>query len=331
MDGWNFSDSLASAVKDKKSILVCGIDPQIQFFPPRKMPSLQGRTPAQRIEQTMEAVLEFCCEVIRAVHKFVVAVKPNMAFFEQGGSYGMAAFEAVVNNAQAYDLLVIGDGKRNDGGDTAQAYANAYLGKVPVFGKEPGDIEFVASPVNVDALTVTPYIGDACVLPFKERVKETGRGIFCVTKTSFKPNSAVEQLVSAGAMARKVWQEVAHMVGLWGEGTEGQCGLSNVGVVAGATYPDDAVLMREILPNAWFLIPGYGAQGGGAAGAVKGVRKDGLGGIVNSSRGITYSYLNKDGTLRCDPSDCFNMVAAAAKHSRDELVVACKEAGKWPF
>jgi orotidine-5'-phosphate decarboxylase len=151
-----------------------------------------------------------------------------------------------------------------------------------------------------------------------------------VTKTSFKPNSCVEQIEDVTGV--KLWEKVAHMVGEWGSGTTGDCGLSNVGVVMGATYPDDAPKMRQILPNAWFLIPGFGAQGGGAKDAVVGLRSDGLGGAINNSRGLIYAYMDtKKGTLLCEDSPrCFDMVRQKAIGDRDALVTAAREAGKWP-
>jgi orotidine-5'-phosphate decarboxylase len=126
------------------------------------------------------------------------------------------------------------------------------------------------------------------------------------------------------------------MVREWGEGTEGACGLSNVGVVMGATYPEDAVKMREILPNSWFLVPGFGAQGGGAKDAVVGVRPDGLGAVINNSRGLIYAYRNlKDKEhnfpMLCEPEKCFDLVREKAINDRDALVAAAREAGKWPF
>lgn len=328
------SDRFALAVEKKKSILVCGLDPQVNLIPLHLRREVKRRCiVGDRFERTAELVFEFNCEVLDVVHDFAVAVKLNLAFYEQLGHSGIWAFQRTLEQARAYNLLIIGDGKRNDGGDTADAYANGYLGKMPVLGDDC-EIELVSSPMNVDALTVTPYIGDACVCPFVGRVKEFGKAIFCVTKTSFKPNSHVEQLPvehSGQVGGAKVWEMVARKVAQWGEGTEGACGLTNVGAVMGATYPEDAPKMREILPKAWLLIPGYGKQGGGAAGAVAGVRPDGLGGLVNSSRGVANAYLDKDGNLKCKPEQCFDLVRAAAKDSCDELVAACRAAGKWPF
>jgi orotidine-5'-phosphate decarboxylase len=333
----NSSDKLTDAIRTKKSILCVGLDFQLRYLPPH-LKEWVATSWDDDIEATVQLARRFFCDVIDIVKDVAVAVKPNLAFLECYGHRGIWAFEKIISHAHSNDLLVVADGKRNDGGDTADAYADGYLGQVSVLQcqkpcSQTGPIvsSRVDSPVRADWLTVTPYIGEACIEPFVKRVKEFGKGIFVVTKTSFKPNSAVENLMAGGILP--VWEMVARMVGEWGEGTKGACGLSNVGVVMGATYPEDAPKMRRILPYAWFLIPGYGAQGGGADAAVIGVREDGLGGVVNSSRGITYAYMDKQGKLLCEDTSeaCLGMVRQAALKSRDELVEACKKAGKWRF
>jgi orotidine-5'-phosphate decarboxylase len=167
-------------------------------------------------------------------------------------------------------------------------------------------------------VTVSPPIGDDCVTRFVQRVKNHGTGIFVVDKTSFKPNSRVEQLETKSGL--KVWQEIAGMVDEWGADTTGESGYRSVGVVLGATYPEDAPWMRNRLPNSWFLVPGYGGQGGTAEQAVAAVNPDGLGCIVNSSRGITYAYRSE--RYRCASEDYATAAAHAARDARDELMKA---------
>ena len=222
------------------------------------------------------------------------------------------------------------DAKRCDGGDTAQAYAEGHLGKVGVWDKysEKARVLHALPSLDVDAMTVVPYIGTSCISPFVDTVKEYGKGIFIVDKTSFAPNSEVEQLQTISGL--KVWQEVALLVKEWGKGCEGDYG-NNVGVVMGATYPEDALKMREILPDPFFLVPGYNlpegiGQGGDANGAIKGIRDDGYGIIVNSSRGMTYAY--RKGPFKCAPSDYIEAAAKAAEFGRDDLNAALKRAGK---
>lgn len=338
MSGCNFADASCDAVRTKKSVLCCGLDPQLRFMPPHLI-----REAISRYGRSLPAIewlfTEFNRLVIDAVHDLVSWVKPQLAFYEIYGSHGMRAYEQTVAYARGSGLLVIADGKRNDGGDTADAYADGHIGQVPFFAtaENLGQLTRYTSPIRASALTVTPNIGEDCVGRFIKRVKEYGTGIFAVTKTSFKPNSVVEQIQTESGI--HVWEIIAQLVNLWGEGTEGAYGLRTVGVVMGATYPTDAALMRKILPHSWFLIPGYGAQGGGADGAVVGIREDGFGGVVNSSRGLIYPYADKQGKILLDEEgkllsgdgNWIDLIRRTAVSSRDELVDACKKAGKWPF
>lgn len=336
----NFADRLCDAVRQKKSILCCGLDPQLRYMPPRMV-----RRTVEQYGRNFGAVGElffrFNRAIIDAVCDFVACVKPQRAFYEAYGSAGDQAFENTVTYAHAAGLLVIEDAKRNDGGDTADAYADGHIGEVPFFGDslEGGLLALgrAPSPIRVDCMTVTPYIGEDCVGRFVKRVKQFGTGIFVVTKTSFKPNSAVEQLLVYHPHASDApencntlaWQEVARMVGQWGEGTEGACGLRNVGVVMGATYPQDALTMRDILPNAIFLKPGYGGQGASAQDSVIGIRDDGLGIVVNNSRNLTYAWQNAKGKYQCASEQFAEAARKQAQDDRDALVAACREAGKW--
>lgn len=325
----NFADRLCGAVRTKKSILCCGLDPQLRYMPPQLIAEA-----VERYGLTFGAIrwlyYEFNHQIIDAIHDVAVCVKPQMAFYEAYGHEGVRAFEQTVSYARRMGLLVIEDAKRGDGGDTADAYADGYLGQVPFFGvgEDPAVLLRRRSPVCADCMTIHAYIGLACVDSFVRRIKEFGTGVFVVTKTSFKPNSDVEQLKLASGIP--VWQALASLVNEWGEGTEGACGLRNVGVVMGATYPADAVEMRKILPNAIFLIPGYGSQGGAADEAVVGIRNDGFGGVVNSSRGLTYAYCDKKGKYQCDPEKFADAARSAAIGANTELVDSCRKAGKWP-
>ena len=340
LSGWNFSDALAAAVKEKGSFLIGGLDPQLRYLPPYIIKDAY-RHYGHTFEAVGRSFFAFNRNVIDAIHKFVPAVKPQMAFYEEYGHWGVWAFEQTVAYARSMGLVVIEDAKRSDGGDTADAYADGHLGQVSFLGcEDPADLWQCESPIRVDCMTVMPYIGEDCVCRFVNRaVKKYGTGIFVVTKTSFRPNSAVEQLktcLSDGTSYLPVWTRVASMVSEWGEGTEGSCGLRNVGVVMGATYPDDAVIMRDLLPNVWFLVPGYGGQGATAEDSVTGLRKDGLGIVVNNSRGLIYSFRdlkNKEHgfPMICEDGKCFNLVGQKAEKCRDELVAAARAAGKWPF
>lgn len=322
-----FTDRLVGAIRRKRSILCVGLDPQLKY-----MPLHLRRWAVETYGRTFEAVgclfARAMCEIVDAVADEAPVVKPNMAFYEEYGQWGVWAFEQVKAHAQERGLLVLEDAKRGDGGDTAEAYADGHLGEVPFWGESGDDLTTKRSPVVCDAMTVQPQIGSACVTPFVDRaVKLFGKGIFLVTKTSFSPNSEVEQF--AEAMGKPAWVFMAELAHMWGEGTEGEHGWSNVGVVMGATKPQDAPKMREILPKAWFLVPGYGAQGGGSDGAVVGCTGDGPGCIVNSSRGIIYAY--QKGDFVAPPEQFAEAARRAAEYARDDLNAALKRAGKLNF
>lgn len=328
----NFADRICEAVRGKKSVLCCGLDPQLRYMPPHLV-----REAVERYGRTLEAIswlfLAFNRQIIDSVHEVVVCVKPQMAFYEAYGAPGVLAFERTVEYARDMGLQVIGDLKRGDGGDTADAYADGHLGQVPFFGEgEDPTVELTrfVVPGNLDCMTIHGYIGEDCVGRFIKVVKEHGTGIFVVTKTSFKPNSLIEQLIvhMVDCSPRPVWQHLAMMVQQWGEGTEGNSGLRNVGVVMGATYSQDAPAMRAILPNSIFLIPGFGRQGGGADAAVVGIREDGFGGLVNNSRGLIYAW--QKGDYQCEPEKFADAARKQAIDDRDALIAACQKAGKWP-
>jgi len=333
-----FADRLCKAIIEKKSVLCCGLDPQIRYMPPPLV-----RRAIENHGRTFEAVgwlfTMFNRAIIDAVADIVPVVKPQLAFYEAYGPAGLAAFADTVAYAKNMGLLVVADAKRGDGGDTADAYADTYLGQVPFFGEgdDPMALTTRWSQLRVDCMTVHGYIGEDCVMRFINRgVKLHGTGIFVVTKTSFKPNSRLEQLETSpgneeqGVEPTKVWQELAKMVSEWGAGTEGACGLRNVGVVMGATYPTDAPKMREILPNSIFLIPGFGGQGATADDAVTGIRPDGLGGIVNDSRRLLYAWQDKKGAHQCAPEKYADAARLTAIDGRDALMAALKKANKWP-
>lgn len=321
-----FVDELIEEIQKKQSILVVGLDPQARYIPTHILQ--RGYEEAKHpfnFEPMAHSIVLYFEEIIKAVAPYTIAVKPQMAFYEYYGYWGVWAFEQIVKISRENDLLVIEDAKRCDGGDTAKAYAEGHLGTVDIW--DPVNQELTKEfSFDVDAITIVSAIGTSCLNPFKEIVQKGGKGIFVVDKTSFEPNSEIEQLVTNSG--RKVWEEIALLVRQWSQGCEGEYGINNVGVVMGATYPDDAPKMREYLPNCFFLVPGYGAQGGGADGAVRGVRKDGLGVIVNSSRDIDYAYSRQ---FKCDPKDFAEAARQAAEFSRDDLNEALKRAGKLPW
>ena len=241
-----FADRLAEAVERKRSQLVVGLDPRLDLLPVE----LRGEAVLGRAEAA-NAYARFCCGIIDAVAPYVVAVKPQVAFFEALGGDGIAALERVCDYGRAAGLLVIADGKRGDIGSTARAYAAAYL--------EPRDEQ---EPL-ADALTVNTYLGGDSVEPFLQACRLHGAGIFCLVRTSNAGASDVQELTLSDG--RRVWQHVAALVGEWGAELIGERGLSSVGAVVGATVPRAVAEARKLLPRAVLLLPGVGAQGATAA------------------------------------------------------------------
>ena len=271
-----FGQRLALAVTQKKNPVCVGIDPRATSLPESLRPN-----PSASIEQIVQSVETFCLAIIDAVADLVPAVKPQAAFFEELGPLGMVALHKTVRYANQRGLLVIMDAKRGDIGTTAAAYANAYLGS-----GAPGSSAY--SPWGADALTINPYLGADTLEPFTQRCATSGSGVFVLVKTS-NPGSSFfqDQRLEDG---RTVSEKIADQVESLSYSTRGDLGYGDIGAVVGATYPKELQAMRQRMPSAWILIPGYGAQGGSAQDVKLGLDSRGLGAIVNSSRGIIFAY-----------------------------------------
>ncbi len=280
----DFVSRLVAAQSIKKSIAVLGVDPQLDT---RTTPGLPDGYDLAR----------FCLEVVEGCAPYVVAIKPQLAFFEARGLEGMRAFVEVLKLARSLGLVIIADAKRGDIGSTSAAYAEAFLGR--------GDFA-------CDAVTVNPYLGSDALAPFIARTRG-GRGLFVLVKTS---NPSSGEFQDRDAPDEPLWQLVAKRVCGWGSDFIGAHDLTPVGAVVGATYPDHARRARQLLPNSVILVPGYGAQGAGADDAIAAARSDGLGVIVSASRSLMYAYLKHPG-LR--PGEA---AAAAAEAMRNELNLA---------
>jgi orotidine-5'-phosphate decarboxylase len=262
-----FSDRLNAAIRTKDSRCMVGLDPRID-----QMPEFV------RSNGACAAITAFHEVVLDAVADLVPAVKPQLAFFEQYGVAGIQALENTVRAAQHRGLLVIADGKRNDISSTAEAYANAYLSR-DVF--------------DCDALTVTPYMGRDSLMPFVEACRKHGKGMFAILKTS-NPGSKDFEDQPLETTGRPLYEQIAGVLNQIGEDLVGESGYSSVGAVIGATFPEEGRRLRRLMPRALILVPGYGAQGGNAKAAAECFNDDGLGAIVNSSRGITYAFGDPD-------------------------------------
>jgi orotidine-5'-phosphate decarboxylase len=220
------------------------------------------------------AYRDFCHRIIDVVAPLVAVVKPQAAFFEQLGPDGMVALAQVVQYARDCGLLVILDGKRNDIGSTAAAYADAYLGPTQ-------------SPWGCDALTVSPYLGDDSLSPFVEVAVQRGAGVFVLVKTSNPGGRLFQDLQTEQTC---VYQHVARHVAQLATQAMGDCGYGAIGAVVGATYPEQLQELRHEMPQSWLLVPGYGSQGGTARDVAGAFDEHGLGAIVNNSRGIIFAH-----------------------------------------
>lgn len=264
----HFADRLTAAVRRCGTPVLVGLDPRHANLP-------AGVQAADRLDLSAvaRAYQEFCCGIIDVVAPLVPIVKPQAAFFEQIGPAGMNALAAVIRHAREKELLVILDGKRNDIGSTATAYADGYLGE---------------SAWGADSLTVSPYLGGDSLQPFVDAANERSAGIFVLVKTSNSGGGLFQDLLVDD---EPLYRHVARYVeGLAATSTdEGQYG--SVGAVVGATYPQQQTELRELMPHTWFLVPGFGAQGATAADVAGAFDSEGLGAIVNSSRGIIFAHL----------------------------------------
>lgn len=325
----NFADRVIKAIYDNMSYLCVGLDPQLRYFPPHIL-QYCAKTYGPGIEATAQAIVMFYKTIIDATNEFAFAFKPQMAFYEKYGHLGVWAFEEIVRYALLTGKIVIEDAKREDGGDTSTAYAEGHLGQIDVIG-EDGNLTSSPNCYGVDAITITPWIEEPNFKPFLEVAKREGRGIFVVDRTSFKPTSSLQEMVDESG--DKGWVGLAKKVGEMGEESKGENGYSSIGVVMGATYPEDAPKMKEILPMAFKLIPGFGAQGGEADEAVVCVNNDGFGIIPNNSRGTNYAWHPRfKSEFQCDPRSYALAAANASRQARDALNEAVKRRiGKLPW
>ncbi len=276
----NFSDRLAEQVLLKKNPSVLGLDPKLEFIPPsiREKAFEENACPFMA---AAKSIVEFNIRLMDAVYDIIPAVKPQLAYYEMYGVEGIRAFNETVRYAKSKNLLVIADGKRNDIGTTAEAYAATYLGQTDINGKGQ-------EAYNTDALTVNAYLGVDGIKPFVSACEQYGKGIFALVKTSNPSSGQLQDLKLNDG--RTVYEAMADLVNEWGSTTVGQCGYSSVGAVVGATYPKQLEELRKRMPKAWILVPGYGAQGGSASDVAYGFDKNGLGAVVNASRSLMCAY-----------------------------------------
>jgi orotidine-5'-phosphate decarboxylase len=270
-----FVDRLIASTRRVGNAVCVGLDLRPEDLPAGFLDQFAGDRPG-----VAEAFRVFGCGIIDVVAPLVPAVKFQAAFYEAYGPEGVAALHATMKYAQEKGLIVVFDGKRNDIGSTAEAYARAYLGKVPVGDRyEPS--------WQADAVTVNPYLGTDGVAPFIKVAAREDKAVFVLVRTS-NPSAGEFQELSAGGLP--LYRHVAQRLARWAEPHRADSGYSLVGAVVGATCPDQLAELRAALPGVLFLIPGYGAQGGSAADVAAAFDGNGLGALVNNSRGLTFAY-----------------------------------------
>ncbi|HEY3365619.1 MAG TPA: orotidine-5'-phosphate decarboxylase [Symbiobacteriaceae bacterium] len=311
----NFADRVCRAVKLKRSHAVVGLDPVLTRIPGFIREEAAGRY-GQTAKGASYALLKFNQLVIDAVSDQTALVKPQSAFYEAYGYHGVEAFWETVKYARSKGLVVIADAKRGDIGSTAEAYAAAFFG-------HPNPLDSWEDPeLWADSLTVNPYLGSDGLVPFVQRCKARGTGLFVLVKTS-NPSSGElqdQELFSGETVAAQVCKLVTHL----GSPLVGELGYSSIGAVVGATYPEDLAAFRSEMPKALFLVPGYGAQGGKAADVVHAFNADGLGAVVNASRSIIFAY----GGAGSSPGEVRGSITGALMAMNQEINGALAAAGK---
>jgi len=287
-----FTDRLSTAIQRRANPVLVGLDPRVESLPE----AVLTNGGAASLEEQATAYRNFCYGVIDVVAPLVPAVKPQAAFFEELGPAGMTALADVIQYALQRGLLVIFDGKRNDIGSTATAYAQGILGNGSAWG--------------ADALTVSPYLGDDSLRPFVDVAIRRGAGVFVLVKTS-NPGGGMLQDLVADRRARS--RHVAGYVENLASETKGDCGYGAIGAVVGATYPEQLAELRAAMPTTWFLVPGFGSQGGTARDVAAAFDEQGRGAIINNSRGIIFAYQRREYAARFGPSRWQDAIDAATR------------------
>ena len=279
---------LIEKIQKTKAPICVGLDPMLSYVP-EHIVKMAFDAYGETLEGAAEAIWQYNKEIIDNTYDLIPAVKPQIAMYEQFGIEGLVVYKKTVDYCHEKGLVVIGDAKRGDIGSTSAAYATGHLGKVQVGSKS-------YSGFDTDILTVNPYLGTDGVKPFVEVCNTNDRGIFVLVKTSNPSSGEFQDRLVDG---RPLYELVAEKVVEWGEASmDGD--YSNVGAVVGATYPEMSKILRKLMPKTYFLVPGYGAQGGTAEDLKYCFNEDGLGAIVNSSRGIIAAY-KKDAYAKFGP------------------------------
>jgi len=283
-------DRLINRITELSAPIVVGLDPRLDQIPAYiKEASFtkHGRTPYA----VAEIFIQFNQKIIDQIYDIIPAVKPQIAMYEQFGAQGIEAYLQTVAYAKSKGLIVIGDIKRGDIASTAEAYSNMHIGRVDIDGES---VEIA----QTDFITINPYMGYDSVEPYLSDCKQYDKGLFILVKTSNKGSKDIQDIVLANG--KPLYTQVGELVSTWGKNFIGEHGYSNIGAVVGATHPSEAAELRKIMPNTFFLVPGYGAQGGSGK-DLKDLWTKNYGAIVNNSRGIIGAYLLEK--YKCDEKD----------------------------
>ena len=301
----NIIDQLIEKIKIMKNPTVIGLDPRYEMLPKY----VKDKYP-KTLEGVGQAIIEYNKALIDAIYDIIPAIKPQIAFYEMYGIPGMQAFKETCEYAKQKGMFVIADIKRGDIGSTAQGYSNAYLGKTKIEENEQ-------SLYDIDFVTVNPYMGTDCVKPFIDDCKKYNKGLFILVKTS-NPSSGElqDEKLENG---EEVYTRVAKYVEKWGEELRGEYNYSSISAVVGATYPEQLKELRKIAPHTFFLIPGYGAQGGKPQDIALGFDKNGLGGIVNASRSLMCAYKSDMWKDKFEEKDYAKATRVEAIRMKEEL------------
>lgn len=296
-------DKLIDKIKETGNPTVVGLDPRLNYIPDFILNEKYEKY-GYTLKAAAKAMYSFNKKIIDEIYDLVPAVKPQIAMYERYGIDGLKAYVKTCEYAKRKGLIVIGDIKRSDIASTAEAYSDGHIGKVTV-----GENSFM--PFNQDFITLNPYLGSDSITPFLKDCKEYERGLFVLAKTSNPNSGEIQDLIVDGM---PLYEKVGQLISKWGEELIGVNGFSEVGAVVGATHPEQAKRLREIMPHTFFLVPGYGAQGGKAEDLAVCFNKDGIGAIVNSSRGIIAAHM-KD-----EYKTAFNGEEQFAKAAREAVI-----------
>ena len=306
----NAMDVLIEKIKEYDNPTVIGVDTRYDM-----VPECVRKKYSTDLKGMCSAMLEYSKALIDATYDIIPAVKLQSAYFEMYGVEGIKLYKEMIDYCKEKGMVVMADVKRGDIGSTSAGYSRAYLGKNMIDEKEQAIFD-------VDFATVNPYMGSDCVMPFVEDCKKYDKGIFVLVKTSNKSSGEIQDVKAEDG--EEIYKKVAKLVNTWGSELIGKNGYSSVSAVVGATYPKQLQELRELMPHSYFLIPGYGAQGGKAEDIALGFDKNGLGGIVNATRSLMCAYKSDLWKDKFAEEDYAKATRAEAIRMRDELNSAIK-------